>query len=165
MESKNVWSWKSAGIAALFVVGCELVGILGALTTATGDSPWYDSLAKPPFNPPGWVFGPVWTVLYALMGIAAYLVWREGMDRPDVKRALGLFVAQLVLNGVWTPTFFGAESIAGGAVVIVALLVVLALTMRAFFRISRLAGWLLVPYFLWVSFATLLNLSIWWLNR
>ena len=156
--------WKMFGLAALFVVGCELVGIVGALTTVTGEGSWYQGLEKPPFNPPGWVFGPVWTVLYALMGLAAFRVWREGTERPDVRTALGLFVAQLVLNGVWTPVFFGAESIVGGAVVIVALLVLLALTVRAFFRISRAAGWLLVPYLLWVAFATALNLSIWVLN-
>jgi tryptophan-rich sensory protein len=140
------------------------VGIVGALTTVTGEGSWYQGLEKPPFNPPGWVFGPVWTVLYALMGLAAFRVWREGTERRDVRTALGLFVAQLVLNGVWTPVFFGAESIVGGAVVIVALLVLLALTVRAFFRISRAAGWLLVPYLLWVAFATALNLSIWVLN-
>lgn len=156
--------WKQIGIAALFVLACEAVGAIGALTTDTGESSWYAGLEKPAFNPPGWVFGPVWTTLYALMGIAAFLVWREGTDRPEVRRALGLFVAQLVLNGIWTPIFFGAESIVGGAIVIVALLVVLALTVRAFFRVSKAAGWLLVPYLLWTAFATVLTLSIWGLN-
>ena len=163
-DASTASRWKTIGIAALFVVGCELVGILGALTTATGESSWYASLAKPVFQPPNWLFGPVWTLLYALMGIAAFLVWREGTDRRDVRIALGLFVAQLVLNGIWTPIFFGAQSIVGGAVVIVALLVVLAFTIRAFFRVSRAAGWLLVPYILWVGYATALNLSIWVLN-
>ncbi len=161
---RNESRWKQAGTAALFVVGCELVGIIGALTTATAESSWYGALDKPPFNPPGWLFGPVWTVLYALMGVAAYLVWRQGTQRREVRAALGLFAAQLVLNGAWTPVFFGVESIVGGAVVIVLLLGVLALTVRAFFRVSRTAGWLLVPYLLWVGFATLLNLSIWALN-
>ena len=162
--SRDLSGWKAVAVAALFVLGCELVGIAGALTTATGDSSWYAGLAKPPFNPPSWLFGPVWTVLYALMGIAAFLVWRAGTDRPEVPRALGLFVAQLILNGIWTPVFFGAESIVGGAIVIVALLIVLVLTVRAFFGINRTAGWLLVPYLLWVAFATLLTLSIWVLN-
>ena len=156
--------WKSLGIAALFVIGCELVGIVGALTTATGESAWYAALEKPAFTPPDWLFGPVWTLLYALMGVAAFLVWREGWSRHRVKTALGLFAAQLVLNGIWTPIFFGAEQIVGGAVVIVALWIVLALTIRAFFRVSRLAGWLLVPYILWVTYAAALNLSIWALN-
>lgn len=161
--------WKTLGLAALFVAGCELVGIVGALTTATGESSWYQSLSKPPFQPPSWLFGPVWTLLYALMGVAAFLVWHagrntEGPGRREVRVALGLFVAQLMLNGIWTPVFFGVESITGGAVVIVALLVLLAVTVRAFFRVSRTAGWLLVPYLLWVGFATALNLSIWVLN-
>ncbi|MEP0545597.1 MAG: TspO/MBR family protein [Rhodothermales bacterium] len=169
-DSRHALSrWKQIGIAALFIVGCELVGIVGAATTVTGDSSWYETLAKPPFNPPSWLFGPVWTALYALMGVAAFLVWRArreaaGTERQDASRALTLFVVQLVLNGIWTPIFFGAESIVGGAVVIVTLLVVLALTVRAFFGVSRTAGWLLVPYLLWVAFATALNLSIWWLN-
>ena len=161
--------WQQIGIAALFVLGCELVGILGALTTATGESSWYASLVKPPFNPPGWLFGPVWTALYAMMGLAAFLVWRArraatGTEQAVASRALVLFAVQLVLNGIWTPIFFGAESIVGGAVVILTLLVVLAFTIRAFFRVSRTAGWLLVPYLLWIAFATTLNLSIWWLN-
>lgn len=161
--------WKTLGLAALFVVGCELVGIVGALTTETGASSWYQGLSKPPFQPPSWLFGPVWTLLYALMGVAAFLVWSagrnaEGTERREVRVALGLFVAQLVLNGIWTPIFFGAESIVGGAVVIVALLVLLAVTVRAFFRVSRTAGWLLVPYLLWIGFATALTLSIWVLN-
>lgn len=156
--------WKQFGLAALFVVGCELVGIVGALTTVTGEGSWYQALDKPAFTPPNWLFGPVWTLLYALMGLAAYLVWRAGTDRHDVRTALGLFVAQLVLNGIWTPIFFGAGSIVGGAVVIVGLLVVLAFTIRAFFRVSRVAGWLLVPYLLWVGYATALNLGIWVLN-
>lgn len=161
--------WKQIGIAALFILGCELVGIVGALTTATGESSWYEALVKPPFNPPSWLFGPVWTILYAMMGIAAFLVWRarreaRGDARRNAHRALVLFAVQLVLNGIWTPIFFGAESIVGGAIVIVSLLVVLALTVRAFFGVSRIAGWLLVPYLLWVAFATALTLSIWWLN-
>ena len=157
--------WKRLGVAALFVIGCELVGIIGALTTATGGSSWYAALEKPSFTPPDWLFGPVWTLLYALMGIAAFLVWREGWRPPrSARAALGLFAAQLVLNGIWTPVFFGAEQIAGGAVVIVALWLALALTIRAFFRVSRLAGWLLVPYLLWVTYAAALNFAIWALN-
>lgn len=102
------------------------------------------------------------------MGVAAFLVWRTGRDgeapRAAVRAALGLFVAQLVLNGVWTPVFFGAESIADGAIVISALVLVLALTARAFFGIRRWAGWLLVPYLGWVAYAAALNLAIWALN-
>lgn len=163
-RTRNRFSWKQAGLAVLFILVCQAAGAIGALTTDTGESSWYAGLEKPAFNPPGWVFGPVWTTLYTLMGIAAFVVWRAGTDRPEVRRALGLFAAQLVLNAVWTPVFFGAESIVGGAVVIVVLLVVLALTVRAFFRVSTVAGWLLVPYLLWIAFATLLNLSIWALN-
>lgn len=157
-------TWKQVATAGLFVLGCEAVGYLGAATTASGDSPWYEGLEKPAFTPPDWLFAPVWIVLYALMGIAAYLVWREGWERTTVRTALVLFLVQLVLNGLWTPVFFGAESIVGGALIIVALVVVLALTLRAFFRVRALAGWLLVPYLLWVLYAAALNLSIWALN-
>ncbi len=153
---------KQVGIAALFVLGCEAVGLLGAVFTDTGG--WYEALEKPFFQPPRWLFAPVWTALYALMGVAAYLVWREGTRRREVRVALGLFAAQLVLNGLWTPLFFGAHLVGVGAAVLVALWVVLALTVRAFFRLRRLAGWLLVPYLLWVTYAAALNVAILALN-
>lgn len=154
---------KQIGQALLFLLVCQLAGALGALTTDPGQGAWYQALDKPVFNPPGWLFAPVWITLYTLMGIAAYLIWRR-RDAPGARFALGLFAAQLVLNAAWTPVFFGAQQIAAAFFVIIALWVVLAWTVRRFFPLSTVAGWLLVPYLLWVTYAAVLNGALWVLN-
>ena len=141
------------------------VGGLSGLATSSSVRDWYPALAKPSFNPPPEIFGPVWTVLYVLMGIALYLVWRQGWQRPEVRVAVLLFAAQLVLNGLWSLFFFGMRA-PGLALIDIGLLwVLLVATVIAFWRVARPAGMLLVPYLAWVSFAALLNGSIWWLNR
>ncbi|NHN57697.1 MULTISPECIES: TspO/MBR family protein [Halorussus] len=150
---------------ALFasVVGCELAGVVPSLLTADDVATWYPTLAKPAFTPPSWVFGPVWTTLYLLMGVALYLVWRSDYGRRR-KLALAIFGVQLALNAAWTLVFFGSQAIFGGLVVIVALLAVILATVAAFARVDRRAAALLVPYLLWVGFATALNYRIWQLN-
>lgn len=157
--------WKSALQIAGFVLLCQAAGALGALTTETGAGSWYQALEKPFFNPPGWVFGPVWLTLYTLMGVAAWRVWRRGTGHAPVRAALAWFAAQLALNALWTPVFFGAEAAGWGLVVIVALLGAVLVTVWRFAVVDRPAAWLLVPYALWVAFATALNAAIWWLNR
>ena len=147
-----------------FVLVCQLAGIVGVLTTETGTSTWYRELAKPSFQPPGWVFGPVWTLLYALMGIAAWRVWRLGVERPGVGRALGLFAVQLLLNAAWSPIFFGAHAIGPALAVLAALWLTLLATIVAFRPLDRIAALLLAPYLAWVTFATVLNASILALN-
>jgi len=145
------------------VVVCELAGIIPSILTAEDVATWYPTLAKPVFTPPSWLFGPVWTTLYLLMGVALYLVWRS--DRSRVRRvALAAFGVQLVLNAAWSLVFFGSRAIFGGLVVIVALLAVILATMALFARIDRRAAALLVPYLLWVGFATALNYELWRLN-
>lgn len=145
------------------VAVCELAGIVPSLLTADDVATWYPTLAKPAFTPPSWVFGPVWTTLYLLMGVALYLVWQS--DRGRLRRAaLALFAVQLVLNAGWTLVFFGERAIFGGLVVIVALLAAILATIATFARIDRRAAALLVPYLLWVSFATALNVELWRLN-
>ena len=141
---------------------CNAVGILGAVFTST-DTQWYQTLAKPSFQPPGWIFGPMWTLLYSLMGVALFRVI-ERRSQPHARTALWLFAAQLVLNGIWSPLFFGAEAIGAALVVIGMLVVVLSVTIRQFLAIDRLSGMLLVPYLGWVSFATVLNAAIVSLN-
>jgi len=142
-----------------------VVGGLSGFSTSRGVETWYPTLAKPSFNPPSWVFGPVWTTLYILMGIAAFFVWRKGFAREGVKFALSLFVVQLSLNGLWSIVFFGLQW-PGWAVVEIALLwLTIVATLIAFWRVTTAAGWLLVPYLAWVSFAAVLNGSIWMLNR
>ncbi len=143
-----------------------LVGVFGTLfTTADSLNNWYAGLRKPPFNPPAWVFGPVWTTLYIMMGIAAFLIWRKGIDNKIVRIALACYIIQLFLNAVWTPLFFGLHSPLLGLIDIVLLLNTIIVTIYAFFQISRPAAILLVPYLAWVFFATFLNASLYILNR
>lgn len=147
------------------VVGaCVVLGAAGGLITAPQIETWYATLDKPGFTPPSWVFGPVWTLLYALQGVAAWLIWRSGLDRRIVRLALGLFTVQFVCNLAWSPAFFGLESPILGLAVIVPLWFVIVATMVAFSRVDRRAAALLVPYLAWVSFATALNYAIWTLN-
>ena len=153
--------------AVQIIVGvllCEGVGLLAAWATQTSVTTWYPTLTKPGFTPPDWLFGPVWTVLYAMMGVAAALVWQRRTEDTTSQSALVLFGVQLLLNGGWSFAFFGARSPGLGLIVIVALWGALAWTTERFFRVRAAAGWLLVPYLLWVTYAGALNLSIWLLN-
>lgn len=144
-----------------FIVLCLGVGVVSGVMTAGAMVDWYPTLNKPFFNPPSWVFAPAWTILYIMMAVAAWRVWLAG---PSSKPALNLFFIQLVLNFLWSVFFFGLHSPALALIDIIAMWIMIALTMRAFFKIARPAGWLLVPYLAWVSFAAVLNASIWWLN-
>ena len=142
-----------------------LVGGLSGFATARGVQEWYPSLTKPPFNPPSWVFGPVWTLLYVMMGVAAYVVWQKGWESEVVRVALGLYLIQLILNGFWSILFFGMQSPGIAFVEILILWLAIAATVFWFWRVSPVAGILLLPYGAWVSFAALLNGSLWILNR
>ena len=141
------------------------VGGMSGFATARGVETWYPTLAKPSFNPPAWVFGPTWTALYILMGVALFLVWRQGLDTPGGRLALTFFAVQLVLNGLWSILFFGMQSPAWAFAEILLLWLAIVATLWAFWRVMPAAGWLLVPYLAWVSFAAVLNGSIWILNR
>jgi len=125
---------------------------------------WFAGLDKPTWQPPNYLFGPVWTTLYLMMGIAAGLVWQRGPS-PKVRTALMVFVGQLLLNALWTPVFFGAHMLGAALVLIVLLWLAIALTIVHFWRVRTLAAALLLPYLAWVSFATALNASLWMLNR
>jgi tryptophan-rich sensory protein len=147
------------------VVLCLLAGFIGSMATTPKIQSWYAGINKPSFTPPSWLFGPVWTVLYVLMGIALYLVWRTGLAAKGVKVAIAVFIAQLVLNMLWSFAFFGAESPLAGLVVIAALWIMIVVTIAVFAPVSRPAALLLIPYIAWVSFATVLNAAIYALNR
>lgn len=147
------------------IVVCQLAGRLGAIFTTPAIPTWYASLAKPAFQPPNWLFFPVWTTLYTLMGIAAFLVWRKGLGQRQVQVALGIFAIQLVLNTAWTIIFFGLYSLFGAVIAIVFLWIAILVNIVTFWRMSKVAGALLIPYILWVSFAGILNYSVWMLNR
>ena len=157
-------SWKSLVVLGLFVAVCLGAGSLGAIFTAGSVRDWYPTLQKPLWNPPSWVFGPVWTILYLMMAIAAWLVWRK-REFIGVNSSLALFAFQLILNVLWSPLFFGLKNPLAGLLDIVPLWAAILATLIAFWKISPVAGVLLVPYWLWVSFATVLNFTIWKLNR
>ena len=134
-----------------------LVGILINLFAITSISGWYLFLNKPSFSPPGYIFGPVWTILYTLIGISLYLVWIK-------KGSLKLFFVHLLLNAIWTPIFFGAKNLSLAFVVIILMDLTLLMVIRSFYKIKKLAAYLLIPYLLWIIFASILNYSIWKLN-
>ncbi len=148
----------------VWIVVCELAGVLGTLFTVSAIPTWYATIVKPTFNPPSWLFGPVWTILYALMGTAVFLIWQKGVDRREVRTAIVFFVFQLVLNALWSMIFFGAHSIGGALIEIVILWFAIIMTILAFAKISKPAAWLLLPYIAWVSFAAYLNFALWTLN-
>lgn len=155
--------WNNAAGLLGWIVVCFAIAALGGWLTMLGMPTWYDGLVKPSWNPPNWIFGPVWTLLYLAMGVAAWLVWRERGWR-DAALPLGLFVAQLVLNLIWSGLFFALRSPGLAAIEIVLLWAAILATLVAFWPISRWASLLFVPYLVWVSFASFLNFTIWRLN-
>lgn len=142
----------------------EAAGVIGTVFTTSSITGWYSTVTKPELAPPNWIFGPVWTTLFALMGIASFLIWKKGLERRDVKVALGIFLGQLLLNTLWSIIFFGAQSPKYAFIEIIFLWLAILTTIITFFRISKPAAWLLLPYIMWVSFAGFLNYSIWMLN-
>lgn len=159
---------KNAAVDWVRLVGwvalCELTGLLASSVTVPAIPVWYAGLIKPPFAPPSWLFGPVWTVLYALMGIAAYRVSRTTRAVPQARIFMAFFWMQLIFNFVWSYIFFGSYNIIGGFVDIAALWIVLLIMVAALRRADRTARYLLLPYLLWVSYAMVLNYSLWLLN-
>jgi len=139
------------------------VGGISGFFTVSAIPGWYQTIQKPSWNPPNWVFGPVWTTLYVLMGIAMYLIWTQPRTEQR-QRALYLNAAQLILNFFWSLIFFNLHAIGWALIEIIILWVVIVQTMFAYDRIYKPAAWLLLPYIVWVTFATILNGTIWWLN-
>nr|WP_299387395.1 TspO/MBR family protein [Allomuricauda sp.] len=146
------------------VIVCLLIGFLSSFATQSSVNDWYADLIKPEFNPPNWVFAPVWTILYILMGISAGIVWSKGFHHIWVKTALYHFGFQLLFNALWSIVFFGLKNPFWAFLVILVLLTLIMLTIKWFRVVSKWASYLLVPYLLWVCFATLLNYKIWELN-
>jgi len=146
------------------IVICQGAGLIGSWFTSASIPTWYVTLQKPTFTPPGWFIGLIWIILYALMGISLYLIWGRGEIEPAATTALILFFIQLVLNVVWTYVFFGMKFPLGGMYAIVFLWIAIFITMIQFFSIDRIAGYLMVPYIVWVSFASVLNAFIVRLN-
>lgn len=140
------------------------IGAIGGLATASEIGTWYTTLNKPPYNPPGWLFGPVWTILYLFMGVASYLVWQARHQARAFLPATAVYLAQLVFNLAWTFLFFYFHSPGLALIDILILLLLIIINALLFYRIHKAAGWLFVPYILWVSFASFLNYSIFKLN-
>ena len=148
---------------AMSIVLCQLAGVAGSLFSTPAIPTWYKTLKKPFFTPPDWIFGPVWISLFILMGISLFLVWRR-QDHPGFKLTLIFFLIQLIFNTLWSAAFFGLRSPLLGLIDIGLLWVAILLTIRYSFKISKVAGFLLLPYMFWVSFAAFLNFYLWILN-
>jgi tryptophan-rich sensory protein len=149
---------------AAAILFCLIAGSLGSLVTGTGPGSWYAQLAKPLFQPPDWIFAPVWTLLFILMGIALYLIWEQGTERPEVRYAIYVFCMQFALNILWSFLFFGLQSPLLALLDIIVLWWAILATTMIFYKVRKSAAYLLLPYFAWVSFATILNASIYFLN-
>jgi tryptophan-rich sensory protein len=143
----------------------QLAGLTGAAFTVTGAGSWYSTIKKPAWNPQGWLFGPVWTTLYILMGIALFIIWKSTANEKLKRTAIILWIVQLIFNFFWTIIFFYAQQVGYALVEIIILWLLILITIFLFARISKLAAWLLVPYISWVSFAAILTYAIWELNK
>lgn len=150
-------------ILSIFI--CQLAGVVGSLFTKGAIDGWYITLVKPVFSPPNWIFAPVWIILYFLMGIALYLVWETKVKKKQVNDAIQLFGVHLLINATWSIVFFGLKSPFLAFLNIMALWLLIILVIYKFWYVNKTAAYLLIPYLLWVSFATFLNYSIWVLNR
>jgi tryptophan-rich sensory protein len=157
--------WNKVIILIVSIVACFIAGGIGSLFTFKAIPTWYPGLRKPPYTPPNWAFGPVWTTLYLLMGISVFIVWQQGLETSSTILGFVLFWIQLVINALWSLIFFGLKSKGGGVVTIVILWFLILATIITFFRVSSWSGALLVPYIVWVSIASYLNIGVWVLNK
>ena len=148
----------------LSILICNLAGAIGSIFTMPAIDSWYSNLVKPALNPPSWVFGPVWTLLFILMGVAAFIVYNHGWKKMEVKIALSIFGFQLILNTLWSIIFFGFQNPGLAFLELVLLWMAILFSIISFFRVSKKAAYLLIPYIMWVSFAGYLNLSFFLLN-
>lgn len=153
---------KPIPIQILAAIGFVMVSFAApTLVIISPPGEWYQDISKPSWNPPAWIFGPVWTTLYLMMATAVWLVWREGKS----KKAMVAYFVQLGLNAAWTPVFFGAQRIDVACTVIIAMWFAILVTILYFYQVKQAAAWLMIPYLAWVSFATLLNATLWAMNR
>lgn len=147
------------------IVLCQMAGIIGSVFTISAIPNWFQTLAKPALSPPNWIFAPVWTILYTLMGISLYLIWQNGLNKKEVKSAINLFLIHLAANALWTIIFFGIKNLTLAFLEILVLLALIVAVMIKFHKINKTAAYLLIPYLIWVSFATYLSFSFWLLNK
>jgi len=157
--------WNDAIRLLVSIIACFAAGGIGSVFTFKAIPIWYAGLKKPPYTPPKWVFGPVWTTLYILMGISVFLVWQSGLTSSGATLAFTLFWIQLCVNALWSVIFFGIKSKGVAVIAILVLWLLILATIVVSFPVSRWAGVLLIPYILWVSIASYLNIGVWWLNK
>lgn len=153
--------WKKL-IASIFI--CQLAGVIGSIFTTSAIKDWYVFLLKPTFAPPNWVFAPVWVTLYTMMGISLFLIWKKGLDKKEINNAFKLFLIHLLVNSLWSVIFFGLRNILGGLIEISILVVLVVIIVTKFYKIDKVAAYLLIPYLFWGIFATFLNFQILRLN-
>jgi len=156
---------STVGKLIISIMSCFIAGGIGALFTTKSIPDWYRNLKKPRYTPPDWVFGPVWTTLYILMGLSLFFIWQKGLAAQGVLVPFTLFWVQLAINSLWSVIFFGLKSKGGGIAVIIALWLLIMATIITSFPVSTWAGVLLIPYITWVSVATYLNIGVWALNK
>ncbi|MGD0355054.1 MAG: TspO/MBR family protein [Dehalococcoidia bacterium] len=160
-SEKGIRDWLKLLISLVICIGA---GLLGSLSTRGSILTWYSLLQKPSFTPPSWLFAPIWFLLYILMGISVFLIWRRGFRQFQVRESIIIFIVQLFLNALWSYAFFGLKSTLIGLLVIVPLWTAILLTILNFYKVSKTASLLLIPYILWVSYATVLNFAFYLLN-
>lgn len=160
----EIWRKNELFRLILSIIICQMAGVIGSIFTAGSVTSWYPTLVKPSFSPPGFYIGLIWIVLFTLMGISLFLIWRETPSYPAARIALYFFAVQLIVNVLWSVAFFGMRSPISGLVVIAFLWVLILITIIKFWPINRTAALLLIPYIVWVSIAAYLNFSIWTLN-
>ncbi len=149
---------------SISIVVCQLMGFVGAFFTTPAINGWYQTINKPIFTPPNWLFAPVWTTLFLLMGVSFFLIWRGKSKNGEKKVAVIVFGIQFLFNILWSIVFFSLHSLLGGLIEIFVLWLMIWLTIITFCRVSRLAAYLLIPYVVWVTVAMILNFSIWLIN-
>lgn len=155
---------KNPKLLLVSILVSQLAGIVGSVFTASQIEDWYLYLAKPSFNPPNWLFGPVWIILYTLMGISLYLIWSKGYKNKNIKYGVNVFFVHLFINSLWSIVFFGLHQLGAALVIIIGLWLMIIYLISLFWKIEKTAAYLLIPYLLWVTFASFLNFSIWQLN-
>ncbi len=156
---------KSISRLIISIAICQSAGVLGALFTTPSITTWYNFLNQPALRPPNWLFGPVWTILYTLMGISLYWIWSKNTKKKEIGGALQLFTVQLIFNVTWSMIFFSLHDLSLSLLNIAALWILIIVVIIKFYRIDKKAGLILLPYLVWVSFASYLNYAIWFLNR
>ncbi|MGO9387601.1 MAG: TspO/MBR family protein [Methanobacterium sp.] len=164
MMNMGSFNYREIPKLLISIIIVFLAGAVGTVSTLPQITSWYAALTKPSWTPPNWAFGPIWSTLYILMGIALFLVWREGLNRKNVRIAVLIFAAQLIINVLWSLIFFGTHNIFGGLILIIILIAAILVNIIVFYRISKPAGLILIPYLVWVCIAGYLNYSVYILN-